>query len=74
LRTVPPLYHVFLENPDVITLSANEAQNAKSRLARVISIDNESVLSCQGKSLEEAKVILVSIETSYNQEAKQEAA
>ena len=64
-----PLYHVLLENPDAINLSAAEAQAAKRRLSEIISLDRDGVLSCQSKTREEAKSILESIESSRSQQA-----
>lgn len=64
-----PLYHALLDNPDAITVSADEVHSAKSRLYQIISLDPEAVLACNGKTLEEAKAILESIESSQIEEA-----
>ena len=62
-----PIYYLFLENPDPVNISSKkEAQAAKSRLAGIIEIDREKVLSCQGKTREQALAILTSIEASQS--------
>lgn len=61
-----PLYYVLLENPNTINLSTSETQAARSRLSRIIEINREKVLSCQGKTRDEAKAILKSIEFSQS--------
>ncbi len=59
-----PLYYLFLANPNPVNISSQESQEARSRLASLIAIDREKVLSCQGKTREQAQAILTSIEAS----------
>jgi len=56
-----PLYYVFLTNPETLVVSPDEVREAKQELSRKIEADPDRVLSCQGKTLEDAKEILESI-------------
>lgn len=58
-----PLYYALLPNPEALVLSPAEVQGAKSRLAEIVAIDAQKVMSCQGKSLEDARSILESVES-----------
>ena len=64
-----PLYHLLLEDPTTAVLSPTEAQMAKRRLSVLIEKDPDRVLSCQGKTREEAKAILKAIESEQEQKA-----
>lgn len=64
-----PLYHALLSDPNALVLSQSEAQEAKSRLSVLIEADPKGILSCQGKTLQEAKKILESIEANLGQKA-----
>lgn len=56
-----PLYHVFL-NPNAANVSADEAHEAKSRLAALIEADPDGVLACNGKTRTQARAALERIE------------
>ncbi|MSU45374.1 MAG: hypothetical protein EXS47_01965 [Candidatus Zambryskibacteria bacterium] len=64
-----PLYHAFLRDPDAITVSTDEVHSAKSRLYQIIATNPEAVVSCNGKTIDEARAILESIEFSENEKA-----
>ena len=66
-----PLYYAFLDNPNAINLSPTEVQSAKSRLSKIIAADINGTLSCNGKSLEEARNILESIEATQLEQSEQ---
>ncbi len=60
-----PLYYLFLEDPNKVNLTATEVQNAKKRLSSIIAIDKEGkIFSCKDKTREEARSILLGIESS----------
>ena len=58
-----PLYHALLD-PNTLIVSDEEVQEAHARLLVISVISPDSVLLCQSKSREEARIILESIENS----------
>jgi hypothetical protein len=57
-----PLYHALLTNPETLVLSPDEAREAQQKLLQMFTANPDEVLTCQGKTLEEARAILESIE------------
>ncbi len=57
-----PLYYALLANPEALVLSPDEAREAHQRLSQISAADPDKVLTCQGKTLEEARTILETIE------------
>ena len=53
-----PVYHALMESPTEGVANQDEARRAKSELREIIAQNPEIVLSCQGKSAEEAREIL----------------
>lgn len=53
-----PLYHALLQTGETGVVSGDEAQRAQNELREIIAVDPEIALSCQGKTLEEAREIL----------------
>lgn len=63
LKDGSPLFYALLESDGAEgVLDKNSAQEAKSRLRERIAADSNAVLSCQGKTQEEARKILDSID------------
>ncbi len=57
-----PLYHALLQDPEAPVVNLDEVREAKSRLAAIIDENPEAVLSCEGKTPEEAREILEAAE------------
>jgi hypothetical protein len=57
-----PLYHALLSDSSAPYVSADDAFKAKNRLQRVNELDPGAVLSCSGKTLQQAKHILETVE------------
>ncbi|MEK6847481.1 MAG: hypothetical protein AABY16_04930 [Nanoarchaeota archaeon] len=64
-----PLYHALLADPNAAILSTDETREAKSRLSASIEADADAVLSCEGKSTEDARAILLEIENRPSKQA-----
>lgn len=56
-----PLYHLFLASNEAGVVDGVAVRDAKSELHRLISVDADSVLRCQGKTKVEALAILASL-------------
>jgi hypothetical protein len=54
-----PLYYALLPNPNALTIKSNESEEARLQLTELIATDPAKVLSCQDKTLDEARRILL---------------
>ncbi|MBA3789314.1 hypothetical protein H0X32_02885 [Patescibacteria group bacterium] len=65
LKNGDPLYYLLLPPKDVAAgiIDPSDSQQAHDRLRSLFALDMQKVLSCAGKSAEEAKEILNSIES-----------
>lgn len=66
-----PLYYAFLKEPDALALSHEESEAAHETLRKLAQFDENGVISCQGKTLDEAKKILEGIRTSMDSKASE---
>jgi len=57
-----PLWHAFLEDPTAAVMDTAEERTARSLAAELFTRDPEAANLCEGKSIEEAKVILGGIQ------------
>jgi len=67
LKDGSPLWMVFLK--DELVADAAKTQEAKAKLAKLMQQDMETVMSCNGKSLQECEVILSSVDSESLAEA-----
>ncbi|MCX6757323.1 MAG: hypothetical protein NTZ44_00330 [Candidatus Nomurabacteria bacterium] len=63
-----PLYLLLLDNPEAPYASAEDTFEAKNKLAELIAVNKDAVLSCEGKSREEAMAILDAVEPASLEE------
>lgn len=69
LQDGKPLYHLFIDTANGPGFVSNdESEDAHERLRELFAIDREKVLSCDGKTEDEARKILDSIHTSQDEE------